>query len=334
MKRPIDRLRESAGTIEVGTPDDRSAATGMVKINGILHAIKEGGIYELKLADQIDPDRTDPRVPNMQRRVMNYGSGAEFVRQTLLTADALLRNGMIGAHVAKDDVVSLAFVAAQDLAFMTDASKALLSELEAVTGASVEKGSLIVPALRDLEPRVQAFIQKADHVLQSLLGTVRAFFGDSAAKAWFESLFELSLRRYGKDDRLTLFLGEILPFLQRVRAARNCVEHPKADQRLVLENFSVQLNPLGLKPPTIRVVHPKHPTDEAPLGDFVTGLPQHLGLFYEEMLAFLCSKNLLEFGVVRFAVVRLSPEQVGKNGVQFMITIAGMAPPPAAPTAT
>ncbi len=44
--------------MNIGTDDDRRAVTAMFPIGGTLHAIKEQGIYAIKLADQID--RTPP----------------------------------------------------------------------------------------------------------------------------------------------------------------------------------------------------------------------------------------------------------------------------------
>ena len=44
-KRPIDRVRDAGGTMKIGTVDDTSAVTEMIPVGGILHAIKEDGIY-------------------------------------------------------------------------------------------------------------------------------------------------------------------------------------------------------------------------------------------------------------------------------------------------
>lgn len=56
-KRPVDCLRDGAGSLEVKIPDDNSAITGMITFGDRLLSVKEKGIYEIKLADQIDPER-------------------------------------------------------------------------------------------------------------------------------------------------------------------------------------------------------------------------------------------------------------------------------------
>jgi hypothetical protein len=69
-KRPIDRMREAAGKMDVGTPDDPTAITGLFPIGDTLYVIKEKGIYEIQFADAIDPKRTNIHVPNTQQRVL------------------------------------------------------------------------------------------------------------------------------------------------------------------------------------------------------------------------------------------------------------------------
>ena len=198
-----------------------------------------------------------------------------MVRQTVVTADALLRNGMVAEHVDKKEVLSASLAAAKDLAAMADLFAQIAAEVSEIKPAEVKNRSASLPTLRDLEPRVNTFIQEADHTLQSLMRIVRAFFGKDAGRNWFESLRDLVAHRFGETNGLTEYLNAVLPTLQFIRAARNCVEHPKEDQKLILKNFSLQSSPLAIVAPTIKVVHPKHPSPEVPLVEFLRELQQH-----------------------------------------------------------
>lgn len=55
--RPIDKLRNGAGSFDLTTSDDHSEITGLMKIGGRLLIVRGKGIYEIKLADQVDPER-------------------------------------------------------------------------------------------------------------------------------------------------------------------------------------------------------------------------------------------------------------------------------------
>ena len=45
-KRPIDQLREGAGSFDLKTPDDDSSISGAISLDGSLLVIKELGIYK------------------------------------------------------------------------------------------------------------------------------------------------------------------------------------------------------------------------------------------------------------------------------------------------
>ena len=55
-------------------PDDPSEITGMFGLGESLLIVKRKGIYAIKMADQIDPNRTNPNIPNTVQRFAPYGS--------------------------------------------------------------------------------------------------------------------------------------------------------------------------------------------------------------------------------------------------------------------
>src|SRR4051812_42999973 len=114
MKRPIDHLRESALSMEVGESD--SPITGFVKIGGRLHIVTTRAIYRIMLADEIDPDRTNPDVPNSQQKVLDYGSDSEFVGKTLLTAKQLLDSGFLRQGFDTEAAMKFSFECVKELA--------------------------------------------------------------------------------------------------------------------------------------------------------------------------------------------------------------------------
>ena len=67
--------------MDVGIPDDPSPLKQVFAVGGCILAIKEKGIYAIKLADDIDPGRTNPEVPNAQQRLLAYGADS-LSRQT------------------------------------------------------------------------------------------------------------------------------------------------------------------------------------------------------------------------------------------------------------
>src|SRR5438552_3763286 len=92
-KRPIDRIRDSGGTFDVGTAEEGPVGS-MVEIDDSLYLIKPNAIYALNTADQIDRDRTNITLPKViTRQVFPVGSDSELVGKILLTAVSLLDKG-------------------------------------------------------------------------------------------------------------------------------------------------------------------------------------------------------------------------------------------------
>src|SRR5262245_2861176 len=187
-KRPIDRKRDASVQMDIGTPDDQSAVTGMFPIGDDLYVVKERGIYEVKLADRIDPNRTNIAIPNTQQRVLNYGSDAPLVGRTLLTAKELFNPTYLPKNLNLAEALHLSFEALKDLAAMLDAAGALQQDQLAATRAierNLQKGGAVaLPAVGNIAARCKDFVQKADHSLQSMLSMVRIFYGKDAGRQW------------------------------------------------------------------------------------------------------------------------------------------------------
>src|SRR5438876_372279 len=114
-KRPIDAQRDSAGSMDIGT-EDEGAITEMISTPEALLIVKERGIYAVQMADQIDPHRTNPVIPNTQQRVLPIGSSNLIVVRTLLTSHALFKKEMLGDDFDQQSAVRLAFALLKDCA--------------------------------------------------------------------------------------------------------------------------------------------------------------------------------------------------------------------------
>jgi hypothetical protein len=85
--------------MEIGTPDDTTAVKLMIEIGGSLFVVKERGIYQVKLADEIDPGRSNANIPNVQQRVIPYGTSNDIVARTLLTAGQLPKSSYLDQSI-------------------------------------------------------------------------------------------------------------------------------------------------------------------------------------------------------------------------------------------
>src|SRR6267154_5600200 len=107
-KRPIDIQRDSAGSFSLNADGDGTPIREMFSLNDTLLIITERAIYEVKVADQIDPERQNPNIPhNVQRRILELGTDSELVGRTLLTARNLFRSEYLSESIDVKQALTL-----------------------------------------------------------------------------------------------------------------------------------------------------------------------------------------------------------------------------------
>ncbi|MEY9781671.1 hypothetical protein [Sinorhizobium fredii] len=298
-KSKIDRIRESAGIMTVGDDSD-GAMVSMVTIDGRLFAIKEGAVYAISLADDIDPQRTREDIPNTVQKIFNVGSKSELVQRLLLTAAELFRKDRLQEHVNYEAALSVVLEIMRDVVAATEIFEefeAALKQVRAKTLTAKQRG-LSLPSVPGLPSQVKSFVQKMDHAIQSVFNLACVFYG------------EATLRKSGKWlDGLTNHLeapqdakGEFLPFSKEladlgklIRNVRHCIEHPKPKQQLRITDFSLNVN-AQLVEPTIAVIHDTTPLDTAPIQEFMRFFLEQVVVGAEMLMVFLASHHIAPVG--------------------------------------
>lgn len=317
--QPIDRLRDGAFSIDIRTPDDDSAVSEMISTSERLLVVKGKGIYEVKLADQVDPSRTNIGTPNVVQRILPYGANDAWVGATLLTAYHLLKGPSAQNEVDGDQAFALVLEIAEDISgahqLHDSYAKAEADAMANLDPKIKPDRSILVPAIGNVETRCNEFLQRGDHALRELFRLVRMFYSDVGGGVW-ESL-KTKVEGEGQDiDNFPNFLAQVLPFLQLIRNARNCVEHPRAEQRLLVTDF--MLDPKNaLLPPMIQINHPKTPHEKIPVRVFFSTALQNIVTIVELMIVFLCARHVKSFGGMPIQVMEIPPERRRSPHVRY-----------------
>jgi hypothetical protein len=293
-KRPIDRLRDSAGSFEVKTPDDNSAVTGMITFDSTLLVVKEKAVYEIKLADQIDPERKNIHVPNTIQQVLPYGSSEPWIGAILLTGNELLRKEILSDQINVDLAMSLILELAQNIAGAKELIEAISNsqrdEFKKYNLQIKKDRSVILPSMSGITNKCKEFFQKSDHALDGLFKIVKIFYPNQGKGGW-ESFKNEVKKESIKIDNFSEVLESMLPFLIFVRNVRNCIEHPRPEQKIITTNFSINSDN-KLLPPSIEVVHPRTPLDPVSVEELMNQTINTIVSIVEVMLAFLCNRKI------------------------------------------
>jgi hypothetical protein len=328
-KKPIDREREAAASIKVGTEED-GAIKAVFPIGNVLHVIKERAIYIVRLADDIDPGRTNKDMPNIQQKVLPYGSESKLVGQTLLTAKKLFNEKFLPKSFDHERALTFVFDALKDLVALqeiaTDYQTTERSAHDNFISQLEHRRSVALPAIGDVQNRCESFTQKADHACGEMLSVVKLF--DKDLHGGFESLPELSERKYGKKDPFTQFLLSAGPLLTFIRDARNAAEHPKSNQRCTVTDFVLTADG-QLVVPTITLDYRSRHYPRVAVSQWMDRSLNQLPEIFEFMMAYMCGKHVTAFAGFRIEVAELPTNQRAEQYVRFsyVATISGRTVP-------
>lgn len=309
-QRPIDRLRDSAGSLTINTLDDETPIREMISTGDRLLAVKDHGIYEITLADQIDSERTNPSVPNTVQRVIPFGAEDSWVGAVVLTARQLFMSSCFDADAGRR-AFDLVMGIAQDIAGAQQIIRTH-NELESEALRSVDPKirhdrSFVLPSVGNVEARCNEYLQRTDHALRELFKTVQLFYPDVGSGGWDSLKKKIESGPEGQDS-FSEFLADSIGFLKLIRNARNCVEHPRPEQRLVVVDFSVDRNNV-LVPPAIEVIHPKTPMHKYKVAGFFDSSVKSLVNIVELMVVFLAARNVGQAAGFPVQVMELAPDK-------------------------
>ncbi len=318
-KRPIDRRRNAAVSMSIGSTDGDGEIVEMISIDSRLHTIMENAVYAIQLADDVDPARTNESIQNNQQRVLAIGANDPIVGKLILTANVLFKHERLGENFAEDNALSLAWILTKHVAAMATIHLDLsLLQSDAITTFEESEqsgGSLRLPSIESLDAQFDAFSQKLGHAVDVLKELCKLFYED-LPKKWIDGLIRLTLERYGADHPFSNFANEAGPVLLFMREMRNMIEHPKPDRRVVVFDFR-QLPTGEILPPSVEIVAPGEDASPISATELMSQLIDDLVAIAEALFAHLCGVKVQPFGRFEIGISALPENQRSHVNVQM-----------------
>lgn len=293
--RPIDRLRNSACQTRV-EGDVGAILAVFPHREERLFFICERGVTSGQMADQIDPERTNPNMPQIvQTQELMYGASTALIQQTLCVAAELFDQTYLPARVSKDDAFALALEAARALAEVEDTITAL-----AATEAQIRRQLMagehkrhVVPKTQNLKGRVEGAIGNLREVALLAQRLAYLFYPRATTNIPFsEHLRKAVSNQLAADDPLLPHIEWCLAQIERFFSYRNALTHggPGNDQQFILRDYEIQ--PDGaLLAPTIEVKHPKDPLPQMDIGQFLQDARESMSFTFETFVVGFCDRN-------------------------------------------
>jgi hypothetical protein len=307
----MDRIRESALSMQIGTPED-GAVSVMIDMENALYVVKERAIYAVQPADQVDPERTNVAVPNTQQRLLSIGTHDPEVARIFLTAYTMFKSTHLGTSFPEREAWSHAFEYLRDIVAMMEIRSALVKAIkEAVAGFNkvvAKDQSITLLALGNAEERCDAFAQKIGHAIDTLKAVARLFYPKELSRKWIDSLTVVAAQKHGEHEPLARFMKEKGGNLLFMRELRNMIEHPQVDAYVKVRDFQL-LPSMELVAPSVDIVRPGETPIAEPLASFMAQVIEELVSIAEVFFALHCGANAKSFSGFPLTVVELPPNR-------------------------
>jgi hypothetical protein len=294
-KRPIDIQRNAAVTLQIDD-GEKSAAPEFLSTASGLYIIRSSSVFRIRLADDIDPGRTNPNIPNQSQQVLTAGCDNEIVARVLLTAKYLFdeNNATVKPFVAS--LFEECIVLTRHLLELDAMTRELSDHIQARHKAFAEKlakpNAFRLPSIPSLETDIHNILVKADKAKDSLLVLCRLrFLPDATGKPKLKELDKAVEAALQAEPELVKAWKETSSYFGLIRNMRNASEHPEENYRVVLSDFKMW--PDGkVYPPLIEIQHPDTPIRSLSVTEFLEFVRDSMLAHAESMLV-----------LIRFAVL-------------------------------
>jgi hypothetical protein len=310
-KRPIDVKRDSAGSFSIDEPDGKIEV--MLVIDDAMIVVSTKAVYRSLLADQVDPERTDFNLLKMiQQRILDYGSDAPFILQTLGMARELFDSTHLGEKFSKDKALSLALKAAHEFAAAAD----ILTSFEADQIAGAEKlasaikgSSLNLPTVKNLHSRLSSYLNHLRAACLALIEIAQLFYPKAKKNDGWRVAFDAGIKEFLERSQFRGTAEYLCEYIEMMSNMRNAVEHPDSSKNAVVTDFRAIPGGFISKPRLVLIFKQKKIVD-SDIDYFMKLFLGKTGEAFEDMCALLCDANIVPFGPVEARVVT---EQAGES---------------------
>lgn len=312
--------RDEGKKFDIGKESD-GPLSNMVAIGDDFFIVTRKSIQKLILADVVDPDRENPNIPDTQQKVLSYGSDEMFVGKTLLQANELFKDHCLPVHINRFDALDLSFSFLKEMIVLKETKDSYIKEeqdiLASFSGNLDSDFSLRIPMMSNLEQRTKQFIYNADHSLRHIMNLVRLFYPDiEIARGWMDKLQEKLRVENSEDHKSVDFIewakGKIIP----IRDIRNSVEHPKPNDKVTYQNYTLQKSN-KIKPPMMFYKKVSSPFPEIEISQFMNVAIEHLLLSFEGIMVHLCDIQAQPFAGDKRCVVYITEDNRPENNLHM-----------------
>jgi len=305
--------RSQGGRLEIGS-EKEDGTSAMVKVDDKLVCITRKNIREILMADDIDPERSNPKINHNIQNVLPYGSDNEFVGRTFQQASFLFEEHLLKSDVDSNKGLSISLSFLKEITSLHTIKSEYVNEEKKINSSVNRKG--FVPTYPNLEQKVKGFILNTDHAIKSIIELVQLFYPDIKNKGWDNNLYEKIEVEIGEQDEFTKFISNFKDFTGMIRKIRNAIEHKDENNVLTIKNYKLTSENI-VELPSISFKCKDYNLPETRVSTFMNLVVSNLLTIFESLMAHLCNLHAQEFAGDKRIVVFI-PEDKRQESERFV----------------
>ncbi|MBA4163266.1 MAG: hypothetical protein C0510_01330 [Erythrobacter sp.] len=293
MKEAIGRARNAAGSAKI--PTECGKIITAKAIDNRIFMLAERCLTSGVFADHIDPDRTNPNLPQIiQQKELNFGVEHLFVRKTVGAAFELADATYLPDAVDSDKLLGIALDAASSLASVVEVADDLRRHQDEMREAS-RAGQLTaahVPRTPNLIGKVRQSLAALRDVEIGIKNMSALFFPkDVHNEPWDLKFRPALLAKYGDVDGLEAWINAAWGVLAGVANHRHAMIHPNQDKSVSIVDYELQADG-SLLAPTIEIAHYDSAVTRRDVIQFLDAQVADISEVFEALLGYLCDLNV------------------------------------------
>lgn len=324
-KRAIDVQRDAAFSMRVGG-DDHSGIMHHLSTGNALYIIKEEGVYQLKTADNIDPERLNPNIPHQNQQILPAGYNNEIVGKILLTAKTLFdeHNATVKPFIA--DLFEHSIVLTRQILELDAMARELIDDITRKENELEEKtfepNAVCVPSVSGMDTKLHNILSKADKAKNTILDLYRLQFMPNAQKRpTLDELNKAAEKVFEAEPQLIEGWKGNAQYFGLIRNARNASEHPDENKEVALSDFAMW--PDGkIYPPLVELKHKDTPIRLLPLVEFLDFIRNSMLEQAECALVLIRHAGLLQHNPLKEGIAEFPEEERRHKYVRFYRAIS------------
>lgn len=297
----VRRKRDSAFSMKIGDFDNDGGIVELVPLHDGVYVVSQRAIHRIETANTIDSELSHPNTPHVNQRIANSGTESPIVCRTFLQAHCLFiepRFSSEQTRQAKSIVLSgmKELLGAEEI-FTELRAKLWVAEKDLQT---THQGTLALPSAQGVEVMAKAFVQRAEHTLQSIFQLTKIFIDENRKPGFFDGFAARVREKFSHNSDYVAFAEKMAQLSRVIRGIRHSIEHPKPEQRI--EFLDYHFSGGQLHRPTVHVTHPDVPFDRMPLDDFMNVIIANLVEALEMMIVHLVANNMQPMKGMKIAI--------------------------------